>query len=317
MTIATLNDASIMAGLFGEERDRTHVLDLTLELMVDAKANTTRVERVEVEVGAAGYYDKFRILGGRGRRVIDSDATTGYIMTAKCDQNVGTYAYKDPDWQAAAAHYVRAHLYNSFTAGLPPPEAAKVNIEVFATAPITPLMSLKSNQSAKGIAVHVLVKGVDIMGDDEADGLGLAKAQPVSLRAMLPNGKITEDGTTPCVEKTPFRLAVPGVTLKHQNGSVVFPSQVKAAMEEYRAAQQAYASGAHGTPPPAAPAFGNMSTYKRREMRNAKGWHGAKGGKRRQGEAEEGEMSDGASSVASKLARGVRGMHAHDEGDLR
>ena len=57
--------------------------------------------------------------------------------------------------------------------------------------------------------------------------------------------------------------------------------------------------------------------YKRREMRNAKTPHGAKGGKRRQGEAEEGEMSDGASSVASKLARGVRGMHAHDEGDLR
>ena len=72
-----------------------------------------------------------------------------------------------------------------------------------------------------------------------------------------------------------------------------------------------------GTPPPAAPAFGNMSTYKRREMRNAKTPHGAKGGKRRQGEPEEGEMSDGASSVASKLARGVRGMHAHDEGDLR
>ena len=94
---------------------------------------------------------------------------------------------------------------------------------------------------------------------------------------------------------------------------------MKKAQEEYQAAQAAYAAGVHGAPPPPRePAFGNMNTLRRRENRNFKGRNNGNGnGKRAAADAEEGEASDGGSSVSSKLARGVRGMHARDDGDLR
>ena len=207
ITIATVNSADIVTRLFGKDLDRTLVLSVDLDLVVDLKNKTTTHGRVEVEVGPAKNFDKFQILGGKGRRVIASDPTVGYIMTAKLDRNEGAYPYKDPDWQAAAAHYARKHIVDSLTAGLEPSEAAKVTVETFGMSAITPLTSLRSNQSAKGIAVHVLVKGVDITGEDEADGFGLVTAQPISLQAMLPNGQIS--GMTPTVVKTTFRLAVP------------------------------------------------------------------------------------------------------------
>ena len=147
-------------------------------------------------------------------------------------------------------------------------------------------------------------------GDDDAGGLGLVDAQPVSQKAMLPNGKVT--GTTPITEMTPFRLVVPGVDIKKKAGAVIFPAQVKAAEEAFRKEQQEHKAGMRALPP-TPPTWGTAATARRREMRSKAA------GKRRAADTEEGEMSDGASSTASKLARGVRGMRARDdeEGDLR
>ena len=60
-------------------------------------------------------------------------------------------------------------------------------IDHIATRTLVPLNTLLKRQSVKGLETHLLVKGVAFNGGD--DGV---KPKPISLRANLPNGLLSD-----------------------------------------------------------------------------------------------------------------------------
>ena len=56
------------------------------------------------EVGLVGKWDHFKSFGGRGKKVVESSATTGTHLSVALENNPKSYAYADKDWQAFAAH---------------------------------------------------------------------------------------------------------------------------------------------------------------------------------------------------------------------
>ena len=78
--------------------------------------------------------------------------------------------------------------------------------DCFAVSPIIPLSTNLYMQEAKGLAVSLLIKGVQFEDDDEADGFGLAPVPPIPLQAALLTGEVSADGLTPIVGPTRFRI---------------------------------------------------------------------------------------------------------------
>ena len=62
---------------------------ISVDVYNDVKARTFTSITVELEVGAAGKYDYFRQLGGKGMRVLpEGSPETGTILTTTLNQNV-------------------------------------------------------------------------------------------------------------------------------------------------------------------------------------------------------------------------------------
>ena len=174
-TVTERNGVRLRAS-FGDTLKGTQALKLTVECLIDVKRNVTLPVDLEVEVGVPSTLLISARSAGRARCSStcssDTDSTRdGYTLTVLLTENARHYPYLDSDWQQAAAHYARLHVYNSLVARgyVYPDPGTRVHghaarfcargslVGVIATSPVKPLNVLVRNQSAKGLAVHLLV----------------------------------------------------------------------------------------------------------------------------------------------------------------
>ena len=223
VTIASVKSSAVLAPLFGDNlMSQTVATTLRVACVRDGKGNLDGEDHwLEVEIGAVGdgEYRHFRSIGHKGLVLAKDNPSDGYVVTIRMDQNIRHYPYFDTDWQNAAAHYAAKHFKNSQArlararrarahvtrrdgprsqiAGLTPEQAAVVTIEHIATRPICPLNSLVKKQSVKGLETHLLVKGVNFMGTEDAGDGEAVVAQPVPTTGELLSGDLSADGLTP------------------------------------------------------------------------------------------------------------------------
>ena len=153
---------------------------------------------LEVEVGIPFDYAHFRSVGGKGKILATDGTREGYTLTVVLTENKRHYPYNNPDWQQAAAHYAREHVYGALTAGLSAEQRAFVSVSAIATSAVKPLNLLVRQQSAKGLHAHLLVKGVAFMEPPGAmDNTVPAPARPIPLNAHILDGGLSADGLTP------------------------------------------------------------------------------------------------------------------------
>ena len=133
-----------------------------------------------LQVGAAGEYDSFQQLGGKGRMVIPEGKKGALMITCTLDQQVKSWPYQDPEWQAASDHYMRHYLRDTLTVGLDVAAAGRVTVDLFATQPMVPLNSLTEEQSADFDAALVLILANHI-GDIDVlrEAIALAKRRMI------------------------------------------------------------------------------------------------------------------------------------------
>ena len=248
ISIATLKSGEGMEHLFGRNRDKTHMLRVEVRCMVDAKAREYTTRTCEVEVGAAGSYDVFNTLGKRGKRVIQhGDATTGRILVATLDRHPRAWDYHDPDWQRNAAACAIAHVSRALTAHLDPTKVpTQVVVSQFAVEPIVPVTaSVDVNQSAKGVRVHLLVRGVyfDAVSPPPAD---LTAAAPIPLTGRFLNGQVSADGLTPKTQKDiPVRFSIANMADSKVHEGSWYPPASLSSHPEAKARGQSVASVRH------------------------------------------------------------------------
>ena len=165
-----MNTAEPLASIFGDDHTVTHVLTLELELLLDVKTKAVALVNVTVEVGIAGMYDYmyFKHLGKRGKKVALSSPDSGIHLTLTLDCNpMKAYSYLSDNWQKFAAHCATNHLKMALTVDLDDDEAAlcprlgAALLLHFSTQALVPLNNLDNKQSARGLAIHFLIKGVD------------------------------------------------------------------------------------------------------------------------------------------------------------
>ena len=143
ITVATLKSAAGMDALFGEDRSRTHLMNVQVRCLVDAKKQEYAFRPTEVEVGAAGSYDCFKMLGQRGKRVIQQgDKDTGRILVVTLDRNPKSWDYHHPEWQCAEVTCAIAHVSRALTSHLEPTSLkTPITVTQFAVEPIVPIMA--------------------------------------------------------------------------------------------------------------------------------------------------------------------------------
>jgi hypothetical protein len=280
--------------LFGSDLTKTHAMCLSVDVYKDVKARTFTSITLELEVGAAGMYNYFRQLGGKGLRVLpEGSQETGTILITTLNQNVKSWPYQDQDWQAASNHYMLQYITVALKHGAP--ENATITVEHFATQAMLPLNSLTERQTAFGVKHFYLVKGITFtkQEDDEADGFGTVPCPMIILKAPLLDGTVSEDGTSPGTTLTKFRIGVRGIQPKLGHGGEWWPPAAVEAEALHRAG---------GAFPVAGPAGGwaNAKTQRRRAHSKAAAV------RHREEKEEEGATSD-SGSVSSKLAR--TGLH--------
>ena len=181
-----------------------------------------------IEVGYPGepglMYRHFMSVGRAGKILATPGTKDGYVFTMLLAYNTHHYDYLHPAWQHAAEAWCKQHLEkclvpaassemqtapSNVEAGEIPPT---VSIETIGAKPLFPVATQLRRQSARGLEVHFLIKGVQFEADD-LDGFGVAPPAPIPLTAMLPNGFTRVDATSgkkvPEVEATQFRLPHP------------------------------------------------------------------------------------------------------------
>ena len=270
--IGTLNTAEPLASIFGDDHTVTHVLTLELELLLDVKTKAVALCTVTVEVGIAGMYDHFKHLGKRGKKVALSSPDSGIHLTLTLDCNPKAYAYLSDNWQKFAAHCATNHLKMALTVDLDDDEAALVSVQHFSTQALVPLNNLDNKQSARGLAIHFLIKGVDFnrASDDKADPTWAPTSiigNPIPLRGAFPSGLIADDGRTPSTTDVGIKLRISGLDSppKIASGMWYPPSAQQALEARIHAAEMA--KGGPSGPPVSAWAMQSRDTARRKEMR--------------------------------------------------
>ena len=272
--IGTLNTAEPLASIFGDDSTITHVLTLELELLLDVKTKAVALVSVTVEVGIAGMYDFFKHLGKRGKKVALSSPDAGIHLTLTLDSNPKAYAYLSDNWQKFAAHCATNHLKMALTTDLDDEEAALVTVQHFSTQALVPLNNLDNRQSARGLAIHFLIKGVNFnrTSDDMADPTWAPTSvigNPIPLRGAFPSGLIAEDGRTPSTTDVGIKLRISGMDSppKIKSGMWYPPSAQQALEARLHAAEMATNTGGPSGPPVLAWAMQSRNTAHRKEMR--------------------------------------------------
>ena len=158
VTVCTVTDSDCLRKPFGENLKGTVAMKLKVDCMVDVKRQLTVPVDLEVEVGIPFDYAHFRSVGGKGKILATDGTREGYTLTVVLTENKRHYPYNDPDWQQAASHYAREHVYGALTAGLSAEQRAFVSVSAIATSAVKPLNLLVRQQSAKGLHAHLLVK---------------------------------------------------------------------------------------------------------------------------------------------------------------
>ena len=154
--VGTPEATSTYHHLFGSDLTKTHAMCISVDVYNDVKARTFTSITVELEIGAAGMYNYFRQLGGKGMRVLpEGSPETGTILTTTLNQNVKSWPYQDQDWQAASNHYMQQYITVALKHGAP--ENATITVEHFATQAMLPLNSLTERQTAFGVKHFYLV----------------------------------------------------------------------------------------------------------------------------------------------------------------
>ena len=165
------------------------------------------------------------------------------------DQFEGLFPFYEKQWQDATRHFALAHLSRSLEAGLTPAQQANLSITHISTRPNMPLNTLVRQQSCKGLTTHTLVKGVAFVeGDVGEEDETLPTANPISLRALLPNGGLTDNGLTPTTAVQGFRVRLVGATVGETgvDKGLWYAPLAKAARDAALATQAAGRQGATG-----------------------------------------------------------------------
>ena len=210
VTIATVTDASLISRIFGAQHTWTKAMDIDVQCLVDAKAEKYESRRMEIEVGPAGSYDAFKSIGRRGFRVIREDEAEGVtLLKVFLEKNPRHYAYKDPDWQQAAARKASRHVWNGLMAKTDPSTLPfRVELSIFAVEPSYATQSVVKQRttSAKGLTIHLMVKGVSFFMPMSPNTIA---AEPLKLTGKFPNGLVDPTGMKPLYEDNiPVRYAI-------------------------------------------------------------------------------------------------------------
>ena len=147
--------------------------------------------------------------GAKGKILATDSTRDGFALTVLLTENKQHYPYLNTSWQEAASHYAKSHVLSALTAGLGEAQRALVSVGVIAVSPVKPLNVLVKNQSAKGLSVHMLVKGVAFLAPP-GDGDGSVPAQPIPLRANILDGGLSPDGTVPTTSVGRIKIRFPG-----------------------------------------------------------------------------------------------------------
>ena len=187
------------------------------------------------------------------------------------------------------------------------PEAEKASFKpdltVWSVQALTPRNSHVERQSARGVTVHMLLKGyyATTVAEDEADGFGKKPLPKIACSASLPNGKLNT---------VPVELEIGGETVTKPPGTVplLAMTRVRAQVRSIMKAGTARGHTEGGVfyyYTPSAVEAGNVDTSKWKVgsasfSKTRRGHKKGHGQKRAAGEssAEEGEVSD-SDSLAS------------------
>ena len=301
-TIATVRDPAVLTPLFGADGKMTVALSVSLSKMLDSKTQSYDDDTLEIEIGAVGdgTYAHFRSIGHKGHIVAAPNSQNGYVLSFIMDQNERHYPYSEEQWQAGAAFYAGSHIKASLVAGLDEATAGTVVLDHIATRQLVPLNTLLKKQSVKGLETHLLVKGVAFNEGD--DGV---PAPPVSLRANLLDGGLSENGLTPTTSVMGYRLKLVGSShlCRVHNGLWYAPLAARA-----KEAADAAAKAAPGAAAPSgvtAHSWGKASTARRRQNRAIVGaQQKAAATAARRHQMSDGEVSDDSTAeLRSAIAR--------------
>lgn len=272
ISIATVSDFDVLRNCFGPDLKHTVACELEVECLTDIKHEDYDKVRMEVEIGVPLDYQHFRMVGGKGKILVADSNRNGHVVSVVMTQNAKHYPYFDTDWQEGAAHYAREHVYSSLTAGLSPELQARVGVAVLSITAVKPLNVLVKRQSAKGLTVHLMVRGVALGADapdDVSDGDEAMEepvpAQPIATRALILDGGVSSDGLTPSASVGQIQIKGAG-DHRTKNGIWYAPSLVAA----QRAKEAAEAADARdGAWPVAGSGKGSFWPSRRTERRAA------------------------------------------------
>jgi hypothetical protein len=319
VTIATVTDSAALIPALGEDLRKTVVTELSFDALVDIKTHGYKAIHMEVEIGVTFDYLHFQQIGKKGKILVTDNNRDGHILTVAMTQNERHWPYSDPQWQAAASHYAREHVLQSLTAGVPAEKVPLVSVTRMSETAVRPLNTLVKKQSSKGVEVHFLVKGVAFCEDPEDDMMEtMVAARPVSLRAAILDGGLSQDGMTPSTGIGPIKIRFAAAGDRVKGGVWYPPALVKQMVEQAAAAGPSNVDrGSWGSQA----GFASLKTQRRAEQRAEKG-----AGKRAEVvearrayfRAEDGEHSDGKQSTASGVSEAARALARSElDADLR
>ena len=199
ITVATLKSADVARSLFGADGERTHPLQIKVQMCTDLKEKKYVPHTIEVEAGLNGALERFLSIGGRGRRIATNDIVAhGTMLTVTLDRNPRAWEYKDPEWQTFAARCAKKHVYHALGSMRNPVNlVTPIDVVIFSTEAMLPFQSgVKFHQmSAKGVRIHLLVKGV-YFHTNQARAT-LLPAGPIPLDGQFPTGEVDVSGLVP------------------------------------------------------------------------------------------------------------------------
>ena len=309
VTICTLVSVDAAVQFFGVgETERTYVCGLEVDCMVDVAKEKRDLVNIRVEIGRAGSYHIWESFGKKGLVVLPpGDAGSWDMMSLTLDQNPKTYTYVCPEWQVFATQQATKHLTEAVYHDLDQGQINSIQLKHYSTHALVPLkQAATKGQSAYGIRVHFLVRGLlfDSSDLDDADGLGKVECNPIPLVGTFPNGHLSSDGLIPLTsDDVPVRVTYPHMSK---------PPVVHGGSSYCVAAQEAYedliaqAADAKGVAPDAVK-WESYKSHRRSAMRRkskakAKAGGGGKGGKVDGGK--------GAGKGGGGPSHGLPGVHA-------
>ena len=178
-------------------------------------------------------------------------APTATPVGVALENNLKSYAYADPDWQAFVAHCAKNHMEEALHHDLDEDEQRAITITVFSRGGARPPQQLRAAllRARAGSASTSRHQGRLFRTPRGGRGRrleGVIPAGHIPLKGQFPSGQVEADGVTPTTEiKCRIQAAGLKSTPRNLDGYWYPPSAQE--MEEDRAAAAAQAAG---VPPP-------------------------------------------------------------------